>query len=374
MKRTVTIIILMVAAIVSMKAQTLEESVRYWDEGKLTWDDFEKRNFEGEGKCYLSPVFHTEYKTIKTGNLKYRKYITRTAFDKTNTWVRTEYISDRLLRYNQLILDIAEANRKDLDRDLNLNTNYSRSYIYEHYTNKGLNEVTKLAEESKGGDDITVIEKYEKEIASKLAAVEKDSIPDPELKNWGAGYQLGYSTGIFTGAGNELFKPHHNMTLGFLFSYKRSHMILDMEIGGGKTRQEMLMTGSANGVSKDVVWPAGESFGHTGIDLDYGYAVYDGAIVKVCPIVGVGVSIMSKEFKEGDETISTTMGGLQVLAGLNLNWKFSRSLTYNTYNENAIRTKLYAARTNLIKGMEPVWSVNLGLAFDFYGRAHKQNQ
>lgn len=368
MKKTIAILILMAAAAVSAKAQDIDSSMRYWDEGKLTWDDFEKRNFEGEGRSYLSPLYHTEYKTVKHGNLKLRQYVTRTAFDKSNTWVRTEYISDRLLRYNQLILDIAEATRKDLQRDLNLNTSFSKSYIYEHYTNKGLNTIMRLAEESKGGDDISVIERYEKEIAPKLAEVTADTIPQPKLKNWGAGYQLGYSTGIFIGDGNELFKPHHNMTLGFLFSYKRSHMILDMEIGGGRIRQDMLMTGSSNGVSKDVIWPAGDTFGRTAIDLDYGYAVYDGAIVKVCPIVGAGVSILSKEIKNGEETISTTMGGLQLLAGINLNWKISRTLSYNTYNETSIRTKLYATRTNLIKGMEPVWSINLGLAFDFYGR------
>lgn len=372
MKKTIAILILLAAAAVYAEAQDINSSIRYWDEGKLTWDDFEKRNFEGEGRSYLSPLYHTEYKTVKHGNLKVRQYVTRTAFDKSNTWVRTEYISDRLLRYNQLILDIAEAMRKDLQRDLNQNTNFSRSYIYEHYTNKGLNTITKLAEESKGGDDISVIERYEKEIAPKLAEVSADTIPQPKLKNWGAGYQLGYSAGVFTGDGALLLSPHHNLTLGLLFSYRRSHFIIDMEVGGGKARQDILMTGTANGVSKDVVWPAGKNYGHSGIDFDYGYAVYDGSWLKVCPIVGVGISTFNKEIQDGEQKISTTIGGLQLLAGINLNWKISRTLSYNTYNETAIRTKIYAARTNLMKGMNPVWSINAGIAFDFYGRGPEQ--
>jgi len=371
MKRTVAIIIFVVA-IISAKAQNLESSMRYWDEGKLTWEDFEKRSFEGEGRSYLSPIYHAEYKTIKHGNLKYHKYVTRTAFDKSNTWVRTEYISDRLLRYNQLILDIAEATRKDLQKDLNSNSNYSKSYIYEHYTNKALNTIIKLAEESKGGDDVSIIERYEKEIEPKLAETCSDSIPELKLKNWGAGYQIGYSTGIFTGAGRELLKSHHNFSIGLLFSYKRSHFIIDMEAGGGKIRQDIPMEVRNKESVKNVIWPAGENCGHTSIDIDYGYAVYDGAWLKVCPFVGVGASIFSKDLQEEDEKVSTNMGGLQILAGVNLNWKFSRTLSPLTYNESSIRTKIYAARTNLMKGMEPVWSINAGIAFDFYGRGPKK--
>jgi hypothetical protein len=162
------------------------------------------------------------------------------------------------------------------------------------------------------------------------------------------------------------------LTIGLLFSYKRSHFIIDMEAGGGKIRQDIPMEVRNKESVKNVIWPAGENCGHTSIDLDYGYAVYDGAWLKVCPFVGVGASIFSKDLQEEDEKISTNMGGLQILAGINLNWKFSRTLSPLTYNESAIRTKIYAARTNLMKGMAPVWSINAGIAFDFYGRGPKK--
>lgn len=59
MKKTIAILILLAAVAVSTKAQDINSSIRYWDEGKLTWDDFEKRNFEGEGRSCLSPLYHT---------------------------------------------------------------------------------------------------------------------------------------------------------------------------------------------------------------------------------------------------------------------------------------------------------------------------
>ena len=368
MKSIFTIILLALATSVSY-AQGIDESIRYWDEGKLTWGDFEKRNFEGIDKCYLDPIYHTRYQTKKYGNLSYKSHTVRTGFDRSDTWVRTEYISDRLLRYNQLVLDIAEANAREMQKELNSNSGYSPSYIFEHYVRKGKNQIEKIAEESKWGDDITVIEKYEREYAEKLQETPADTIPQINLKNWGCGYQIGYSTGIFTGIGNELFSPHHNMTIGLAVSYKRSHFLIDMEMGSCRTRTDLPMITHIDGERREIVWPAGSGIGRMSMDLDYGYAVYDGSILKACPFVGVGYQMFDEEINDGDRTITTSISGLNLLAGLNLNWKFKRVLSTMTYNESAVRTKIYAARTNLIKDAAPVWSVNIGIAFDFYGRS-----
>ena len=368
MKKIFTIIILAFAAFVS-HAQGIDESIRYWDEGKLTWDDFEKRNFEGVDKCYLDPIYHTRYQTKKYGNLSYKSHTVRTGFDRSEAWVRTEYISDRLLRYNQLILDIAEANAREMQKELNSNSGYSPSYVFEHYVRKGKNLIEKIAEESKWGDDINVIERYEREYAGKLQDTPADTIPQIRLKNWGGGYQIGYSTGIFTGLGKELLSPHHNMTLGFAASYKRSHFILDMEFGSCRTRADLPLIAMIDGGEREIVWPAGSGIGHMSMDLDYGYAVYDGSILKACPFVGIGYQMFNEEINDGDKAITTSVSGLKLLAGLNLNWKFKRVLSTMTYNESAVRTKIYAARTNLIKDAAPVWSVNIGIAFDFYGRS-----
>ena len=368
MKKIFTIIILAFAAFVS-HAQGIDESIRYWDEGKLTWDDFEKRNFEGVDKCYLDPIYHTRYQTKKYGNLSYKSHTVRTGFDRSEAWVRTEYISDRLLRYNQLILDIAEANAKEMQKELNSNSGYSPSYVFEHYVRKGKNLIEKIAEESKWGDDINVIERYEREYAGKLQDSPADTIPQIRLKNWGCGYQIGYSTGIFTGLGKELLSPHHNMTLGFAASYKRSHFILDMEFGSCRTRADLPLIAMIEGGEREIVWPAGSGIGHMSMDLDYGYAVYDGSILKACPFVGVGYQMFNEEINDGDKAITTSVSGWKLLAGLNLNWKFKRVFSTMTYNERAVRTKIYAARTNLIKDAAPVWSVNIGIAFDFYGRS-----
>ena len=368
MKKSFTIIILAFAAFVS-HAQGIDESIRYWDEGKLTWDDFEKRNFEGVDKSYLDPIYHTRYQTKKYGNLSYKSHTVRTAFDRSDAWVRTEYISDRLLRYNQLILDIAEANAREMQKELNSNSGYSPSYVFEHYVRKGKNLIEKIAEESKWGDDITVIERYEREYAEKLQETPADTIPQIKLKNWGGGYQIGYSTGIFTGLGKELLSPHHNMTLGFAASYKRSHFILDMEFGSCRTRADLPLIAPIDGGEREIVWPAGSGIGHMSMDLDYGYAVYDGSILKACPFVGVGYQMFNEEINDGDKAITTSVSGLKLLAGLNLNWKFKRVLSNMTYNESAVRTKIYVARTNLIKDAAPVWSVNIGIAFYFYVRS-----
>ena len=48
MKKTIAILILLAAAAVYAEAQDINSSIRYWDEGKLTWDDFEKRILKKE--------------------------------------------------------------------------------------------------------------------------------------------------------------------------------------------------------------------------------------------------------------------------------------------------------------------------------------
>ncbi len=127
--------------------------MKFWDEGRLTWDDFNKRNTDGYEKSNISTSFYRYTDTQKYGNLKVIRTKLRTALNKESTWVRTEYISDKLLRYNQLVFDMAEATRQEMQNEIDVNLGkYSYEEILKFYRDKYNVKLQELREETMEGD------------------------------------------------------------------------------------------------------------------------------------------------------------------------------------------------------------------------------
>lgn len=374
MKRII-IAALLIAAALPSKAQTLESSLRYYDEGKLTWDDFNKRNTEGPDKSSISTSFHRYTDYQQDGNLKVVRTRLRTALNKETTWVRTGYVSDKLLRYNQVVFDLAEATTQEMQKEIDLNLGkYSYDDILEFYREKYTVKLQEFKEESDNGENLEVIERYENELACvRDSQKEEDGIPEFELKNWGYSYYLGFRTAITGSKAAFYLRPTYGMSLGFDVTYKRALFNVYMGIGSGKIGSDMHLTANIDGRESDLIWPQGERYNSTEMDLMLGYSVIDNSFMRLAPVAGVGMNSLSHKIDDND----TSMNGLHLTAGLDINWKIRRtaSIAYTpwwggkTYGEFAVKTKLFAGYTRL-PGLDPL-SINLAICIDFYGRSIK---
>lgn len=372
--------ILMTALIMAMAhisfAQSIESSMKFWDEGRLTWDDFNKRNTDGYEKSNISTSFYRYTDTQKYGNLKVIRTKLRTALNKESTWVRTEYISDKLLRYNQLVFDMAEATRQEMQNEIDVNLGkYSYEEILKFYRDKYNVKLQELREETMEGDREDIILKYEQEVAGQLAKETEDSVPEFDLNNWGYSYHIGFRSAFMTGKSSMYLKPTYGISLGFDITYRRSMLSLYMGVGSGKIGADMDMIATIDGRETEVTWARGKKYSSMETDLIYGYSVIDNGFMRLAPIIGIGMNNLSHKT---DSETNTSMTGMHLLGGVDINWKLLRtaSITYTpwwggrTYGETSLKTRIFVARSNLMQGFNP-YSINLAIAFDLYGRGMK---
>lgn len=366
----------MMAMTFQSAAQSIDSSLRFWDEGELTWDDFNKRNTGGYEKSNISTSFQRYTDTQKYGNLKVVRTKLRTALNKESTWVRTEHISEKLLRYNQLVFDLAELTRQEMQREIDMNLGrYGYDEILKFYREKYNVKLQELHEESSEGEREDVISKYEEEVAGKLAEDPGDGIPQIEFNNWGYGYHIGFRSAFTTGKHAMYLKPTYGMSLGFDITYKRSMLSLYLGVGSGKIGADMKMTATIDRRDTEVVWERGLNYNSMETDIIYGFCVIDNSFMRLAPIIGIGMNNLSHKV---EENTNTSMTGMHLLGGVDINWKLLRtaSIAYTpwwggkTYGETSLKTRIFVARSNLMQGFSP-YSINVSVAVDFYGKGVK---
>ena len=109
----------------TLSAQSIEQSMRPWDAGKLTWDEFLG---EAKGDTAINMFsWNTEYSQgkQKIGNTTYTYPKFTTYFDQTESWTLPLFKTDAMLQYNQLLFDMLELYSRRATIELNKNTDYT---------------------------------------------------------------------------------------------------------------------------------------------------------------------------------------------------------------------------------------------------------
>lgn len=376
MKRTLLTIMAILAILSFSQAQTIDSNLRYWNEGPLKWEDFTVRNYKGDIRSSMHLVYNFKPVSKKTGNLTVRYYQANTAMDKGLSWVRTEDMTADELAYNQLLFDISEVNRREMQAELNnISSNYSKADIMDYYGTKNRQMIKELEDESDYGMRKQIVGSYAARTAEKLSHMPEDSIPEFECRNVGYGMHLGLESDIYMGDGALAFNPIWSFIYGFELAYKRSSLFLEMAMGTGSVNNTFDFTAINNGKAETITWHAGNPVYSVEMDLVYGFAVIDNDRFKVSPIVGIGLNALSDSYYAEEET--GTIGGLHASAGLNIDWKFNRTVSYapsffasEEYTETTLRTKVYVAYNGYMAGFNP-YTINVAVMINMFGRMLK---
>ncbi len=345
-----------------------QEYGRSWSKGKLTWNDFKtKENTIKSSE--LKYVFGYKEQKKKVNDTIIKKLVAYGNIDNLQSWVNKKAKNSQLLRYNQLLFDIVEIQRREFQNKLN-NTNsiYGIDNILHNQNTLLLDEVERLNHYSNFGKNLEAIKTWESLISKKLKQIVVDN--SFSKRNFGIGISLGLSTSILSKNLNTYFKNSLiNFNFGFDFAYKKHYLFLNGIMGNTKVSKELLIN------SQD--WKTNQNTNFTIIDFSYGYAILDHSKIKLTPFLGLGITEFSvnkdKELRLVD---------YNVLAGINLYYKYKKTLnlisnssfiSQKEYRESSISTRLFinkAAFGNFLNG----YSVNISIGINWFVHTLKYNK
>jgi len=346
-----------------------QDNERLWEQGKLTWDDFQAEPlFSSPNDSELS--YQLSYSTTRTksADTVILKFKTKNYINPKISWIKESQKSEKLLRYNQVIFNIIELNRRKLQYDLHrIESVYQSESVFNTH-NENLNYDLRLFyEKTKSGNNLSDLDSLENKISRKLEANPLEIIPEFTEKNLGFGFNLGLGTGLFSGTINEYLSPTFNFIYGFDIAYKNAILFLNGSLSSSKVKRQF--------TENQLLWNEGIKTNIAILDVSLGYALVDNAKHKLTPYAGMGVFEVSVAENEGEAFNDHRITDFGLIYGLNYDFKFRKSLRftpapyangYREKTENNIRARLYITHPNF-ENMNGT-SINLAISYSFFGK------
>ena len=374
MKKLVVLFYLFCASgLVALAQANYKESIKFWDEGPLTVQDFSTRKFPESyaPSSNLSFGWVGKNDKKKIGNLVVQTMTIRPYMDKLNSWINPAEFYDWTLRYNQTMFDMAEMVARRFAADLRANPKDAES-ISDFYRRLLSSTTDTFCQESKYGRDSSVVYYYEaktKEQLSENAEQEEDYSNLDDLSfSWGltmyGGFQAYMPGANLSDYVNGMYGADFGLVLSF---YKRFNLAFDLLfLDAGNLKK--------GGVeANDYNWKVGEGVSAVGPGFLLSYRAINKPYYAFSPMIGFG-SIMlrvhkPKEFrKDENDTLSqiSTKFGLRV--GAQFDYKIRRKYRplQQSYGENTLALKVYASHDNY-EQVGNGWAINAGLTFNMYG-------
>jgi hypothetical protein len=337
------------------------DNPRKWEEGKLTWDDFQGvpgRDGSSRFSYYLG---HTTEK-ISVDGIKVQKQLAYLIMERELSWVTPENKNPQHLRYNQVIFDIAESFRRKLQYRLDrADITFEYTPIFESIFSQCENEIQRFQNESGFGNKLEVIEIWEESYAKRLSGDKNYIIPDYELGDWGVAMHFDLATTMITGDPSEYFSPRLGGGFGFSGSYKDIALNLNMYIVFTNVKKHYPFDGG--------YFDNDRAISHTLLDASLGYHIINNRHIKVTPFIGYGGIEFSDNVSETNPDRFIDDG---IVGGVEAQFKIYRKLdlipesfwTSRGMDETTIYTRFAMSRLdrfNDLKGYSFNFSIGIGL-------------
>ena len=350
---------------IAVSAQEYESTIRRWDDGPLSWDDFYTfANTETSLPADLYYGWRGQRMKYRKGNLLMRYYNIYTYMNTRQSWVNPYSKSPSLLRYEQMIFDYTELCRRQYLQELRNDTEnkYSSKELSDFYFSKISRYEAEIGPQCEYGRDSSSLNYYYSQVTAQLDSTKDFTEPFYRKGNWALGFEIGYLYEGFPGTVDQYLSTCNNFRFGFTVSYKNIWF-------------EAVANAKDEGVNAvdfyhgDVRWAPGLKRRTTNWDFNLGYSVLDNNWLRLIPFAGIAASqhtVVLGKAENGEEVRDGT-AGLRFQAGLAGDLKFFRYGAFNMdYSEYSARLLAYAARTN-IPGYGPRWSYNLGVMLNMTG-------
>lgn len=365
MKRYALILTLLLA--MPCMAQDYMESSRLWDDGPLTWADFNKRNQPDleKNNAVLDWRLSSELKTKKIKNVKFDYFQITTEMDKLLSWYDPDKVTDLTLRYLQTEFNRAEVVRRQFQNAV-LENHADYYQIRDYYSRLIWSRNDEFEQESRNGLDSAVVARYAEEADTQLAELKVNDpfIPDFGKRSWGLGVYVGYENNHFYGDLSNSVGPFHDFALGFDFFIGN----VIMQFGGAGGDCGNLRTDAFYYDSEcDYNWQKGKPCTGGNLFINAGYVAAEKLYWKMSPYAGIGVTFIDQKTNLQDKkNDNSEISGFRMQAGVMTDWIFRHRFESadNGNTQFLVRLNLYAARTHF-KTFGNVWSMNAGLVIGY---------
>lgn len=377
-------LIVLAFPIINVSAQSLyEQSFRNWDEGPVSWDEFQVRHTPDDAK-FVSNLYcsiEKDVKREKIGNFKIPVLMTTTKMNKLSSWYDPDKCTDWTLRYEQTRFNMLEVLRRRMQNSFN--QNFMEKNLEAYYEQLINSTMSAFDMESNYGTDTLVVLKYEEQYKNKLDTMKMEPVQIPvfKKKNWGGSMGIGIGSETYGSPMSEGVTPATGVQMELGLIYK--NFIFDLN--GLLAWSGPLQSDNFYYDSKyDYTWTKGKKVQAGNMNLNGGYRILDNSNISLTPFVGIGVSFVdqytdSLKVNSSNSYESSEINGFRTQAGISLDWKFRKGLNsywglsnnpyysniYSAdYTESKIRFTISGARTNF-KGLGPTYSLNASIIILF---------
>lgn len=345
---------------------TMEATVRYWDEGPLTYADLSSRKSE------LPKISEFQYNISwttsdwKQGNTRFRVPVSRSYLNPYASWVHPDFRTEAMLHYIQTGFDYVEICRRRAMRELMQGSTFGQGSVMKFHLDVADSFMAKLKDETQQGQDAAAVQDYARRVKAELAQTEEVLYDDLRVdpRGFGMGMHWGIGSEFYTGPVTEYLTPIVGLDFGFDFCFSRINLYIGGLLGlGGRYKQAIARDG--------YQWNAGERMKGGNIEVSLGYTVFDSQWWKVAPFAGIGVGFIDYPSNPGNaDKKSDEIAGFRYQAGISADLKFYRVVDYvqtlEGLSEFSVRSRLYVAHT-AFPTPAPSWTINFGLSVNMLG-------
>ncbi|PWJ43243.1 hypothetical protein BC781_102792 [Sediminitomix flava] len=291
---------------------------REWSKGPLTWDDFQAESPIGEtAETYLYYQLSYAKDKKKIGKHTYEYLRVKSTINPYRSWVTEEGKKPQLLRYNQILFDLVELCRRNIQYQLNGLEDFSYvNLIFDEEYKKCEQEMNGFSEAVSHGEDIDALAAWNIIIQKRLAETENTQEPKYDYRNLGLFLGLGIGTTVYFGNISEQFQPLVNfLRLDYTFRFKNLELNFGGMLGQAKVKRTFTFEGEQ--------WSEHDTPYITQTDISLSYADLLKKDFGLSPFIGV--SFFTSEDGSKEESNLKKFRLTNMIVGLS--YKFANRFT-----------------------------------------------
>ncbi|MFN3194371.1 MAG: hypothetical protein ACE364_00300 [Chlorobiota bacterium] len=282
---------------------TNAQSIKSYEEGPLKIDDFlgePERSSDLVGQTLIKLEYYTD--EIVRNDTTFVFANTKNYLDKSTSWILKDESKFQTLEYFQVLFDIREFYRRQLQNEINTLTERQEfNELMQSYYDKGTLEIQRFQIESEYGVKEDIVQKWSLMLYQRLSQSNEFEIPSVRDKHWGFGGSLYYTNSFSSGNMSDKLNTAY---AGFGFSldviYKDYYLFLNAFLAWGTVKEDFIY---------EENWKKGLTVGMANANLSIGYPIIDNSTHKLIPYLGYGLNEVSYPDTEGVEdglTVNST--------------------------------------------------------------------
>lgn len=339
-----------------------------WEDGKITWGDFKGKEIklsEFPSKLNYKLTYTTNKK--KNGNTLLYFFNTKNLLLPRISWVKENKKSESLLRYNQVIFDLVELERRSLISKLHRLNFLKDADDILNYSNEIITQrIDEFIFESKRGSNIEVIDQWSNNVSNKLLNTPYENLPKTEDDNFGFGLTYGLGTRFLRNEKHNFLSNPFGIIFGWDLEYQNIYLFTNFFLGYNNVKSMYLDLDMNN-------WNNNLKTSWAGINLSIGHPIYKTSKVRITPFFGIDFSEISVR-NNPEKYNSYLITNLEIIYGFyyDLILKNTFNLlpkTYSYRNKNNKTRQESILRLSLFMSNDK--SINTGIIFSSFRKKIK---